>query len=290
MFKSLTFLFLFFMCIFDLQAMRLVPFVHSMCLDDGEYVVEYELTNKMEQPLAFEIKIYLRKLDNNGYELQLDINDKDTDSFVAFPAQIIMPAQSSRRIKLRWIDSKQKLVKEKAYRVAFSQYTMDFIKKKNKNDKASLEIRLRVVASLYVTPKNAKSNLVVDGIMSSGENHIIVVKNNGTKRAILGKMDHIKVKINGEEYFLKDILNPTDLESAVLADQTKNLLVSSDQLSKAVKISSGSKDHDTRKNKKNKKSDDNKNRVKKQESSDTPIKRSDYFDKNMPSVYSEHLS
>lgn len=235
MFKILIYCFVFFVCLFDAQAMSLTPFIHSFAPTKEEDTIEYEITNKMDQPVAFAVSIFRRKLDKKGD----DLLKEDEDSFVLYPPQVIIPATSSRRIKVKWIGNKdfeQQQDVEQAYRVVFEQFPMDFTKKQAKNTSASIKIRVKLVASLYMTPKSAKPMLITDKVTCNGSNYMVSIINNGTKRAILSKMDGEIIDVNGSGYILKDLLSQDDIEGVILAGQTREFNVTASKLKTSIKV------------------------------------------------------
>ncbi len=204
--KILAVLILVFSVIFNTDALTVVPFIHSFDpKDNNEKIFQYYIENKTRDFLAFEIKIFRRKLDKHGK----DILEKDKKSFMLMPSQIIIPPHSCRNVKVRWRGNeefKKNPNKEQAFRVVMSQFPVNLNKKKKKGH-AAIQVVYEIKCSLYATPKNAKSDLKI-----AYENaKVIAFKNDGTKRAVLRKADLII-----QDKKIANKINPNDLDTVVM--------------------------------------------------------------------------
>ena len=196
------------------NAMNIEPFTHSFV--PAEKTTQYTLQNKNDIAIAFEITICRRAYDLIGKESLT----KDENSFVVFPTQVIIPAKSSRRIKVKWIgnDEFQKNPKcEQAYRVIFDQYYINLDEKQKKQKGACLEVRLQMIASLYMTPKGAVENLQVDNVKQiSSSKFKVTLCNLGTKRAF-AEQCKASAMFAGKRFNIADVLNKKDYKEIIMA-------------------------------------------------------------------------
>ncbi|MDR0406877.1 MAG: fimbria/pilus periplasmic chaperone [Holosporales bacterium] len=209
----------------EVSAMGVIPFVHSF--NPGKGNVQYSLTNSNSEPIAFEVRIFKRKHNMKGE----DILEKDTNSFTVFPSQVIVPGNSSRNVKVKWIGNKDfqnNSNQEQAFRVAFEQFHISLDKKKPKNG-ATLDIRLRVLASLYMTPAGAQERFKVVSVKENGNGYSIRVKNEGTAHGSTDKLD-ADVSVFGKKYALKNILRKEDQGTVILAGGEREYVVTQESV------------------------------------------------------------
>ncbi len=203
--KILAMVVLVFTTVLNIDALTVVPFVHSFDPKDAkEKTFQYYIENKTEDFLAFEVKVFRRKLDKQG----MDILEKDEKSFMLFPSRVIIPPHVSRNVKVKWRGNEEfrkNPNKEQAFRVVMSQFPVNLNKKKKKQ--AAIQVVYEIKCSLYATPKNAKPDLKIEN-----ENEkIIVFRNDGTKRAILRESNLIV-----QDKKIADKISPNDLDTVVM--------------------------------------------------------------------------
>lgn len=197
--------------IFKADTLNVSPFVHSFDPEDkNERTFQYYISNTTSDFLAFEISVYKRDVNVHGK----DILTKDKTSFKLRPSQIIIPPNSYRNIKVKWIgneDFRKNPKNEQAFRVVMSQFPIDLGKKITKKN-AQINVLYKIQTTLYVTPKNAKSDLK----LISSDSNVIVLKNFGTKRAIVSQTN----LLDGNKPIL-DLIKKADLETVVLPGHTR---------------------------------------------------------------------
>lgn len=210
--KILSVLLAGFFFILNVEALTVVPFVHSFDPEDtNEKTFQYYVENKTGDFLAFEISVSRRKLDKKGN----DILEKDTESFMLRPSQIIIPPRSYRNIKVKWRGNeefKKNPGKEQAFRVVMSQFPVNLNKKKEKNQQAAIQVVYEIKASLYATPKTAKPDLKI----VSEDAKVIVLRNDGNRRAELKKSD---LMIRDKK--ITDLVKPDDVNTVIMANGTR---------------------------------------------------------------------
>lgn len=210
--KILSVLLVIFSTVLNAEALTVVPFVHSFDPEDkNEKTFQYYVENKTDDFLAFEISVFRRKLDKNGK----DILEKDTESFLLRPSQIIIPPRSYRNVKVKWKGNeefKKNPNKEQAFRVVMSQFPVNLNKKKEKNQQAAIQVVYEIKASLYATPKTAKPDLKV----VSENTKSIILRNDGNKRAELRKSNLV---IHDKK--ITDLIKPDDVDTVIMANSIR---------------------------------------------------------------------
>ena len=196
-----------FSTVLNTGALTVVPFVHSFDpQNNNEKSFQYYVENKTDDFLAFEISVFRRKLDKKGK----DILERDTNSFLVRPSQIIIPPHTYRNIKVKWKGNDEFAKnpnKEQAFRVVMSQFPIDLNKKREKNQ-AAIQVVYEIKASLYATPKDAKPDLK---IVSENAN-VIVLKNDGNRRAELKKSDLV---IRDKK--ITELIKPDEVDTVIMA-------------------------------------------------------------------------
>jgi len=206
--KILSVLLIIFSSVLNAGALTVVPFVHSFDPEDkNEKTFQYYVENKTDNFLAFEISVFRRKLDRKGN----DILERDTESFLVRPSQIIIPPRSYRNVKVKWKGNKEfekNPGKEQAFRVVMTQFPVNLSRKKEKEQQASIQVVYVIKTSLYATPKTAKSDLKI----VSKEGNVIVLKNEGNRRAELRRSN---LMIDNEK--ITDLVESSDVDTVVMA-------------------------------------------------------------------------
>lgn len=212
MYKILSILAFIFLATLNAEALTVVPFVHSFDPEDkNEKTFQYYVENKTDDFLAFEISVFRRKMDKKGN----DILEKDTESFMLRPSQIIIPPRSYRNVKVKWKGNdefKKNPEKEQAFRVVMSQFPVNLKKKEEKHQQASIQVVYEIKASLYATPKTAKPDLKI----VSEDAKIIVLRNDGNRRAELKKSNLV---IRDKK--ITDLVKPDDVNTVIMANSTR---------------------------------------------------------------------
>ena len=196
-----------FSTVLNTGALTVVPFIHSFDpQNNNEKSFQYYVENKTNDFLAFEVSVFRRKLDKKGN----DILERDTDSFLVRPAQIIIPPHTYRNVKVKWRGNeefKKNPNKEQAFRVIMSQFPVNLNKKEEKNQ-TTIQVVYEIKASLYATPKNAKPDLKI----VSENAKAIVLKNDGNRRAELKKSNLV---IRGKK--ITELVRSGDVDTVIMA-------------------------------------------------------------------------
>ena len=99
-------------------------------VDKKNNSVLFYLENDTEQPIAVTATVLARSMDVNGNEK----NEKCDDELMAYPSQLIIPANEKRSIKVSWIGKMPPEI-EKSYRLIAEQLPIDIDKKDKKKSK-----------------------------------------------------------------------------------------------------------------------------------------------------------
>lgn len=219
------------------EAMRLVPFSHSFAPTKSEGTIQYYLTNTSNETMAFEVTVYKREQDEKGNDKKLV---KDEESFVVFPSKIVVGPKKTRIVKVKWVGNEEFAKnpgREQAFRVSFEQFFVDFDKKKKKKG-VSVTMKLRLLASLFMTPDSAQEKIVVHSTCVKNGDVVIRVKNEGTRR-VLGKNIKNEVVVFGEKRRLGEVLSSSDKDGSVLAGAERVFVIKKVNLITSCKTKSG---------------------------------------------------
>ncbi|MDR1334930.1 MAG: hypothetical protein LBJ19_01485 [Holosporaceae bacterium] len=187
-------------------------------------IIQYSIKNLSDKPFALEVTILRREIGVDGGETLIP----DEDSFCVYPSQIIIPANGSRSIKVSWIGNdafKKDPRREQAFRVRFSQYSLETNKRSRKQKGPAVEVRLEVLTSLYMVPAKAcaaVSLVSTKATTINGENaYIVQLKNNGTKH-LAAKNADVKLNLFGKEGNFGDFVDDV---CPVLAGHTRAFII-----------------------------------------------------------------
>lgn len=185
------------------------PIIANLAPSGSGATASFTVTNLDTTKLAVQITMVLRKPDENGKE---DFTEKESDkieeNFRIFPNQLILDPKGSRTVRVTYI-GEPNIKSEIAYRIIAEELPVDLDDPNRKYTKpvAKISISTRYIGSLYVTPKTAKSDIVIEGKKSeTASNQLeIHVTNKGTAHQIYRNPVVKVVSIsNGKEVVVPD--------------------------------------------------------------------------------------
>ena len=154
------------------------PMSQSIDLGEKQKGTQFLLENDGETKMAVELTVKERKLTEDGVETQVD-----TKEISIFPPQVIIPPKEKRTIRVTW-NGPSELQSEKNFRVIAEQLGLK-VDEKTKN-KSGIQMLMKYVAALYVTPDDAASKVTVESHSSDGKEIVLKIDNAGNKHQILG--------------------------------------------------------------------------------------------------------
>ena len=140
----------------------------------------YTITNPENRPIPIDISILKFSKDIDGNAVQ---GEEVNDDFVIYPAQFILKKNEERSIQVRWVgDSEIKI--ERSYTILCKEVSLPKKKKEEVGFSASVNVLMNYAGRLYVRPKDAASNIVIESIGAplndKGEQELeIVCENKG---------------------------------------------------------------------------------------------------------------
>lgn len=201
-------------CLPLLFSFKFNPMSQSIELDSGKKSVQFIAENETNEKMAIEFSVKERKMDISGKE-----ELPDTKSISIFPPQLIIPPKEKRTIRVNW-NGPSDIKGELPFRVIAEQLPLDV---EGKKKASGIQMLMRYMAALYVTPKNVESKL--ESVIQSSTNNefSILVKNTGNKHQVLVK-PLLVINQKNKKWVLKE----KDLEGM----QGENILPGSERLFK----------------------------------------------------------
>lgn len=152
----------------------------------------FRVLNKSDTPVAVEAVIRVRSMDEGGQNLDGDV----AEDFILVPPQMVVPAQGSQTLRLRWIGDPQ-IDHEHPFRMRVRQIPVAFDAPENGGQ---VTVAFSYVANVYVAPPGAVSNLVLtaaEPVEIDGQRRLAVtLQNHGAKRAVI---DRAELVVKGAE-------------------------------------------------------------------------------------------
>ncbi|MCK4978959.1 MAG: molecular chaperone [Candidatus Delongbacteria bacterium] len=148
----------------------------------------YTITNSENRVIPIDISIHKFSKDFDGNPIQ---GEEVHDEFVIYPAQFILKKGQERSIQVRWV-GKQDIEVEQSYTILCKEIALPEKKKEETGFSASVNILMNYAGRLYVRPKEARSEIIIESIGAplndKGEQELeIVCVNNGN---LHGKLVH----------------------------------------------------------------------------------------------------
>lgn len=173
------------------------PMSQAIELDSGKKSVQFIAENETTESMAIEFSVKERQMDETGEEKLPAAKELSI-----FPPQVIIPPKEKRTIRVNYNGPKD-ISSELAYRVIAEQLPLNV---KGKKQSSGIQMLMRYMAALYVTPKDVAPELQASLISSRDGRLKLLVKNTGKKHQILIKPTLIAKK--GEK---KWVLKEKDL-------------------------------------------------------------------------------
>lgn len=178
-------------------ALKIAPFKVSVTSDKAIPTQLFRIENNSAEPAAVQISVMSWHIAPDGTEF----NEDAEDDFIVFPAQLVLKPYESKSVRVQWLGKDKQTapnsVTEKAYRVIAEQIPVNL--KDTPQSGSAVRFLLRFKAALYLTPPNAKSDVVVQGVQVYPDSLRVTLANRGTRHTLLNKPAlHLTLK-NGEE-------------------------------------------------------------------------------------------
>jgi fimbrial chaperone protein len=163
---------------------KLIPIQAEFRPAGTEAVQSFRLENPDAEPVAVESSISQRAMDENGN----DLLTPDEESFVIVPQQIILRPQQVQAIRVQYV-GKADLTGEAAFRMVAEQIPLD---SQAQDSGGKLRLLVRYMASLYVVPAGARSDLAVESVeraaAADGSPRLaVILANRGNAHQILSE-------------------------------------------------------------------------------------------------------
>lgn len=154
------FIFLFsFLFTQNLWAFKLNLDQSTINLAEGVYSATATIVNDGDGMIAIEASPRIRSYSKDGIENF----EKEAENLVIVPSQMIIPSQGEQILNIRWIGPRDIAV-ERAYRLIIEYVSVSEDKLKGittEQKRAGININYRIAKSFYVSPLNAKADIVV---------------------------------------------------------------------------------------------------------------------------------
>lgn len=165
------------------HAFKLSPIVMDFAPSGREANQAFRVENDSEQRVAIQISMLKRDMELGGKE----INSDGDEDFIVHPSQILLGPKETQTIRVKWIGERDPAY-ELAYRIVAEQLPVNLTKEKQTG--AKIDILIRYLGSIYIVPKGARSDVVLDSISeqqeSNGTNQLVMILHNrGTAHTVL---------------------------------------------------------------------------------------------------------
>lgn len=157
---------MFFMIVFAASfahaAFEFSPIIAKLAPTGPEASTTFNVSNPGDTKIPVQITVVNREPDEGGKEVYTDTTGIE-EQFRVFPAQLVMNPKETRAVRVSYIGS-PKIKSELAFRIIAEELPVDVSdpKKVYKKAVANVNIAIKYVGSLYVTPTGAKSDLVLN--------------------------------------------------------------------------------------------------------------------------------
>lgn len=131
----------------------------------------FRVSNTQEESVAVRIQMTTRELQANGEELRQPADAE----FMVFPNRLFLEPGQTQAVRVQW-RGPASLEHEQAYRIIVEQVAVEQERQTDTPPPAgvSLAFMYRYVGAVYVSPPNARPNIVLDSAKTAGSDGNIV--------------------------------------------------------------------------------------------------------------------
>lgn len=166
-----------------LQAFNLQPIILELKPTGTESSGVFILSNQGEDPMAVELSLWNRELSDLGVE---ERSPADSELFILYPTNIILQPGARQTVRIQYRGPDVSI--ERAFRLQAEQLPVDFTGGQGPQG-GRINIMYKYLAAVYVTPPNARSEVVMGSLVGTpegGEDGLwVVVENIGSKHQLL---------------------------------------------------------------------------------------------------------
>ncbi|MBC6404382.1 MAG: molecular chaperone [Rhodospirillales bacterium] len=183
-------------------AFRFGPIIEYFAPYGSDSKKTYRAENESDAPIAVQISLKRRQMALDGSETLSDAED----DFVVFPPQFIIGPGQIRSVRIQWLGDPQPET-ELAYRIVAEQLPVDL----QPQDGPSLQFLIRYMASLYIVPPGARSDIALleaEAVQDAAglRRLALTLENRGNTHAplrapelsIISKRDRTRTELTGE--------------------------------------------------------------------------------------------
>lgn len=161
---------------FKLMAFSFSPMGQTIRLDRQQKQVQFQIDNNSAEAIPILISATKRIQLPDGSE-----EHPETNLLSVFPPQMIIPAGQRRTIRVQWLGGQ--LEEEQAFRIIAEQVPVDLDPENNEN--RGIQMLLRYMAALYVSPGNVSSDLKLKSYAIENGEIVVTLKNSGKRHQML---------------------------------------------------------------------------------------------------------
>ncbi len=169
------------------SAFRFIPFTAEFEPSGSGANRTYTVENTSDDRIAVEISVYRRGMNLDGTDRLQDADD----DFIVYPTQVVLEPHRKQAIRVQFIGDPTP-ARELAYRIIAEQLPVELDSEPEPG--ANVKILVRYVGSIYVRPKQAEYEVVLERAgsetLENGSTSLaITLHNKGTAHAILRNLE-----------------------------------------------------------------------------------------------------
>lgn len=201
------------------QAFKLTPIEMEFSPSGRTATQTFLVENPNAAPEAIEIRMYSRDMTEAGEDILVE----DLESFVVFPAQIILQPGQQQAVRVQWIGDPAP-AQELAFRLIAEQLPIDLGEEQAEG--GQMKLLVRYIASVYIVPDGARPNVVLQqaGPAADGSGLELLFANPGSAHALLTDLRLTVKDGSGQVVLGKDELASVSGQN-VLAGHTRRFVI-----------------------------------------------------------------
>ncbi len=204
------------------RAFTLVPIRMEFAPAGSGSEQSFHLENNSSNSAAVEVSMLTRRMDLDGKE----INAPAEDDFLVYPPQVVLRPNQVQTLRVKWLGTR-KPEKELAFRILAEQLPVSL--EKEKPGHSRINVLVRYLGSVYIVPKGAKADLVLESAASrtdaAGKRQIeLIFHNRGTAHKLLGDLQ-LTIEVGGKTVVLGPEALPNVAAGNILAGEKRRFML-----------------------------------------------------------------
>lgn len=215
-------------------AFEFSPIISTLAPTGAGATASFTVSNTGDTKIPVQVTIVPREPDEAGKEIYKE-SEAVSEMFRIFPAQLVLNPKETRSVRVTYTGT-PKIKSELAFRVIAEELPVDLSdpNKVYKKAVARVNIAIKYIGSIYVTPAGAKPELAMEAKLhekpvqkkDAAKELVLMITNKGTSHHVVKKpVLKLQSELDKTEVVLQTAELPTFVNLNILAGKTRKFII-----------------------------------------------------------------